>query len=60
MFKCWIYISGEENSSQKEGLVSEKEEIYTKKVLTEKEPLQVNSYLPGMRKFGFFDRFINT
>jgi hypothetical protein len=59
MFKCWIYISGaEQNSHCSAEQVSEKTEVYNKSN-KEAESKKIDSYIPGMRRFGFFDRFIN-
>ena len=65
MFKCWIYISGEEQISlHKEERLSEKQEVYVKSIkedtsVNKNESTVIESYIPEMRRFGFFDRFIN-
>ena len=67
MFKCWIYISGEEQISlHTEECLSDKKEVYTassketfKETVKENESKLIDSYFPGMRRYGFFDRFVN-
>lgn len=60
MFKCWIYISGEEqNSLCSNEQVSEKTEVYIKSNKEIESKKIDSSYIPGMRRFGSFDRFIN-
>jgi len=65
MFKCWIYISGEEQISlHTEERLSDKDEVYSKSSKEEipvvgNQSKMIDSYIPGMRRFGFFDRFIN-
>jgi len=65
MFKCWIYIAGDKESPfEKQEYVSEKNEVYLKKVNDEskndrKGESGSDSYVPGMSRFGFFDRYFN-
>jgi hypothetical protein len=57
MFKCWIYISGENISANStDGLVSDKDEVYKSKSVRETEDKKINSYVPDMRTFSFFNR----
>ena len=60
MFKCWIYISGEkQNTLQSEERLSDKSESYIAKkdiAAAENESKRIDSYIPDMRRFGFFDR----
>ncbi len=61
MFKCWIYISGEnENSTGKEERLSDKETVYKNdKEVTINDPKKVSAYHQGSNRFGLFDRSIN-
>lgn len=58
MFKCWIYISGENQDSHcTEENVSDKNEIYgavIKEEFKDRRSTKIDSYVPGMRRFGFF------
>ena len=67
MFKCWIYISGESNVSVRSSEnLSDKSEEYGKeskeKLKESKQTANIKSvdnspYFPGMRRFGFLERF---
>lgn len=62
MFKCWMYISGEnEISLNKEERLSDKKEVYKSSDVTvkENESKIISSFIPEMRKFNFFDRSVN-
>jgi hypothetical protein len=63
MFKCWVAISGEkQNAFESEKRLSDKSESYSAKKETapaENESKRIDSYIPGMRRFGFFDRLIS-
>jgi len=58
MFKCWIYISGEnQNSQSSQEHISDKSEIYgtrSKEEFKDRQSPKLDSYIPGMRRFGFF------
>lgn len=58
MFKCWIYISGENQDSLcSQEHLSDKKEVYgsrNKEVVIENQSQKIDSYIPGMRRFGFF------
>lgn len=58
MFKCWIYISGENLNSQcSQEHISDKSEIYgtgSKGEFKDRQSTKIDSYVPGMRRFGFF------
>ena len=64
MFKCWIYISGENQNSQcSQEHISDKNEVYVPRikedVVVEKQTQKIDSYIPDMRRFEFLDRFIS-
>lgn len=63
MFKCWIYISGEnQNSLCSQEHISDTNEVYVPRIkedIVEKETQKIYSYIPGMRRFEFLERFIN-
>lgn len=64
MFKCWIYISGENSNSLSSELhLSDKEEVYNcnkkESEVKKTESKILNSFFPDTRKQGFLNRFIN-
>lgn len=65
MFKCWIYIMGDkENPHERQEFISDKNEAYFKRINGEikndrRGESGSDSYVPGMSRFGFFDRYFN-